>query len=397
MRIVDIICTTDAESGGPIEAVRRISEVLAQDGHTVTVVSLETQEVASRRTYKGAVTAVGVGPGVAGRYRYNTELDRWMRQHADEFDVAIAHGVWNYSSIGMWRALRRHPLPYFIFMHGMLDPWFSEQYPLKHWLKQIYWLALEGRVLRDADAVLFTCEEERLRARNVFRGFSYREQVVMYGTAAPTGDPEQQKKAFVEAFPGLKGRQWLLFISRVHPKKGCDLLIEAFAQCLPELPADLDLAIAGPDQVGIIPELQALASRLGVAERVHWTGMLTGDLKWGALHGAEAMVLPSHQENFGFVVAEAMACSTPVLISDKVNIWREVLEYGGGMVESDTLEGTCRLIRRLLALSAEERAAMGKGGKVAFHRYFDIETTARDFALTIGKIAGIDISVPVAS
>src|SRR6185369_13539161 len=130
--------------------------------------------------------------------------------------------------------------------------------------------------------------------------------------------------AFFAAFPALKGRQFLLFLGRVHPKKGCDLLIRAFAKSLDKIAPDMDLVMAGPDQVNWVPELKALTKRLGVDNRVHWPGMLTGALKWGAFHSADALVLPSHQENFGIAVAEAMACCTPALISDKVNIWREV-------------------------------------------------------------------------
>src|SRR5262249_45316917 len=155
------------------------------------------------------------------------------------------------------------------------------------------------RVLRDADAVFFTSEEERLRAQNVFKGFSYSERVVRYGTAGPPGNMERHQAAFLEAFPELAGFRYLLFLSRIHPKKGCDLLIRAFAECAGD--TDLHLVMAGPDQVGWGQELRAIADSFGVANRVHWTGMLKGPLKWGGLRCAEATILPSHQENFGIV------------------------------------------------------------------------------------------------
>jgi glycosyltransferase involved in cell wall biosynthesis len=239
-------------------------------------------------------------------------------------------------------------------------------------------------VLRDAKAVLFTCEEERLRSRNAFWGFEYHERVVVLGTADPDGDAEGEIAAFAQAFPHLRNRRFLLFLSRIHLKKGCDLLVEAFASLARELPDNLDLVMAGPDALGWIPELKQMARTLGVDHRIHWVGMLTGALKWGAFRMAEAMILPSHQENFGIVVAEAMACSTPVLISNKVNIWREVNACGAGFVESDSAQGTCNLIRRFYALTREERAGMAIAARAGFLRYFDIGITAREFSRAIG-------------
>lgn len=381
MKLLHVIAGTDPESGGPIEALLRISEVLLRDGHHVDIVSLESDEEILSRGFPFQVAGLGRG---TRPYRYNSRLKPWLQENAQKFDAVVLHGLWNYSSVGSWRALHKVSTPYFIFTHGMMDPWFRQKYPLKHVAKQVFWTIAEGRVLRDAQAVLFTCEEERLRARNVFKGHAYHERVVLFGTAEPGGDAAVQKKGFKSAFPMLKDKRYLLFLSRIHPKKGCDILIRAFAELVTELPTDLDLVIAGPDQVGWGTELQTLSQQLGVSARIHWPGMLKGDLKWGAFRNAEAMILPSHQENFGFVVAEAMACSIPVLVSNKVNIWREVQSSRAGFVEQDTLSGTRNLIRRFEALSAPQRVQMSTDARAGFLQYFDIEVTARDFARAIG-------------
>jgi glycosyltransferase involved in cell wall biosynthesis len=381
MNLLHVIAGTDPESGGPIESILRISEILIHDGCHVEAVSLEAEREVAARKFPFPIT--GLGRGIR-QYRFNPRFTPWLKKNAGRFDIVVLHGLWNYSSLGSWRALTESSTPYFIFPHGMMDPWFREAYPLKHIAKQIFWTIAEGRVLRDAQGVLFTCEEERARARNVFKGHPYQERVVMYGTAYPGGDAPAERAAFRSEFSALKDRRFLLFLSRIHPKKGCEILIRAFTQLVPELPVDLDLVMAGPDQVGWMSELKALANKLGIARRVHWPGMLTDDLKWGAFRAAEALILPSHQENFGFVVAEAMACGTPVLISDKVNIWREVDVSHAGLVEPDTLAGICNLIRRFLALSPREREEMSRNGRAGFFRYFDIEVTARDFARAIG-------------
>jgi glycosyltransferase involved in cell wall biosynthesis len=380
MKLLHVICTTDSESGGPVEALQRIAAVLTRDGHTIHVVSLEDPAEVEKRSFNFPLQ--GTGPGI-GKYRFTRSLTPLLRRKAAEYDAVVVHGLWNYSSAGVWRALRNHRTPYFVFVHGMMDPWFRKEYPFKHVAKQIYWTLIEGRVLGKAKRVLFTCGEEMVRARNVFRGPAYRERVVLYGTADPSGDPVQETAEFAAAFRALEGRKFLLFLSRIHPKKGCDLLIHAFADCIADVPSDLDLVMAGPDQVGWVHKLKQIAGERGIAHRVHWTGMLKGNLRWGAFRSAEAMILPSHQENFGFVVAESMACSTPVLISDKVNIWREVENARGGFVEPDTEEGARNLIRRFLALSAEEHAEMRRSARQGFVKNFDIEVSARDFATMI--------------
>ena len=381
MKLLHVIAGTDPESGGPIEALLRISEVLLRDGHEVALVSLEDQRDIANRKFPFPATGIGRG---AFSYRYNPRLTPWLRENARYFDTVVLHGLWNYSSFGSWRALRKSGIPYYIFSHGMMDVWFRDRYPVKHFAKQAFWSLAEGRVLRDANAVLFTCEEERNRSRDIFKGHAYRERVVLFGTADPPGEAPSQVKAFYSAFPHLQGRRFILFLSRIHPKKGCDLLVQAFANVAHELPGDLDIVIAGPDQVGWVPQLRALARSLGIDRRIHWPGMLKNDVKWGAFRAAEAMMLPSHQENFGFVVAESMACSTPVLISDKVAVWREVQASRAGLVEPDTLEGTANLFRRFLALSTDERTAMARDARTAFLKYFDIQVAARDFARAIG-------------
>ena len=382
-RVLQVIHSTDPKSGGPIEAVRRISELMLNEGHQVEIACLETNEVASSRSFPFPVVALGTG---IGKFGFNPRLTQWIWRNIKSFDVVVLHGLWNFSSLGAWLALRRESTPYFIYAHGMLDYYFRDRYPVKHLIKQLYWWIAEGRVLRDAVEVLFTCEEEQIRARNVFRGFPYRERIARFGTAEPEGDAETDKHAFKSALPTLGKRPFLLYLSRIHRKKGCDLLIRAFAESMNLIPPDLDLVIAGPDQTGWTSELKELANELGVSRRIHWPGMLKDEAKWGAFRSAEAMILPSHQENFGIVVAESMACSTPVLISDKVNIWREVVSSQSGFVEPDTLEGTKGLIRRFIALSNDERMVMRSAARQGFLKHFAMEATALDILQLIETI-----------
>jgi glycosyltransferase involved in cell wall biosynthesis len=269
----------------------------------------------------------------------------------------------------------------------MLDPWFKRQYPWKHLKKWMYWPWADYRVLRDARAVFFTSEEERLLARSSFWLYRCNEVVVGYGTAGPSGDPAAERAEFFSFYPELQGKRLALFIGRIHPKKGCDLLIEAFAKVLGSN-ADWRLVIAGPDQVGWQSKLKHRAEQLGVASRITWTGIIHGAMKWGALQAAEFLALPSHQENFGIVVAEALAAGAPTLISNKVNIWREVEAAGAGIVAPDTLEGTCRLLQNYVDLPGTEQQAMRVRARQCFAEYFDIEKAAQNLQAVLANLIG---------
>jgi glycosyltransferase involved in cell wall biosynthesis len=257
----------------------------------------------------------------------------------------------------------------------MLDPWFRRTYPLKHLKKWLYWPWADYRVVRDARAVLFTSEEERRLAGQSFALYRARERVVAFGTGAPPADADRRREAFLAEFPELRDRRVLLYLGRLHEKKGCDLLIRAFA-AVAAADQTLNLVMAGPDQTGWAPALRNLAESLGVAERVVWPGMLDHDRKWGAFFCAEAFVLPSHQENFGVAVAEALSCGVPVLISDKVNIWREIAAAGAGLVDTDDLEGTRRLLGRWLALDNSAQQAMREPARRLFLGQFTAKAMA---------------------
>lgn len=376
MKILHLIPSVDPRGGGPIEGVRRLMQALAALGHHNELASLDAPGDTPPTPFFAEARAFGPG---RGRYGYTPRLLPWLQTHATRYDAIIVNGLWQYIGLAAHQALAGTNTPYFVFTHGMLDPWFKRRYPAKHLKKWLYWPWGEYRVLRDARSVLFTCEEERLLARQSFWLYRAREAVVSYGTAVPPHNALPARAAFLAAFPRLERKRILLFLGRLHEKKGCDLLIEAFAQICHEDPA-LQLVMAGPDDVGWQKSLEALAMRLGIAERVTWAGMLAGDIKWGAFHASEAFCLPSHQENFGIAVVEAMACGLPVLISNKVNIWREIQHDGAGLVEHDDLAGTAAGLRQWLALDATERQRMQDAAKASFHRRFRIEKVAQNIA-----------------
>lgn len=386
LKLLHLIASVDPRDGGPVEGLLRLHLALASLGHASEVLCLDAPDETHVKAFPGQVHALGPAKG---NYRYSKALVPWLRQHAVRYDAVIVNGLWQYIGLAAWRALRRDAPGYYVFSHGMLDPWFKRRYPLKHLKKWLYWPWGEYRVLRDAKAVLFTCDEERRLARKSFWLYRSREAISSYGTSQPPPDEDGKlAEAFLAEWPALRGKRLVLFLGRIHEKKGGDLLVEAFAK-LRAGRNDLHLVMAGPDQDGWTARLQRRAAELGLERHVSWPGMLSGDLKWGAFYASEVFCLPSHQENFGVAVAEALACGKPVLISDKVNIWREIQSDGAGWVELDTVEGTANLLTHWVESQPEQMASMGRSARRCFETRFRIETVAANLV----RIVGGDVAV----
>jgi len=371
MRILHVIPSLDPATGGPVEVVRVLLNY-GPENYAQEVVTLDDPDASYLGEIGFPVHALGSRTSVYGR---NAKLIPWLEANRGRFDGVVVHGMWQYTGYAVWRTMRGR-VRYVVFSHGMLDPYFKRAFPLKHLKKWLYWLPVEYRVLRGAWRVLFTCEAEAKLAKQSFWLHRWNEWVTPFGTIPPEGDPGMQRETFFTACPAARGRRLLLFLGRIDRKKGCDLLVDAFVKLAAGDPA-LDLVMAGPDPQNWRAELLRGAEAAGVTARIHWPGMLRGDAKWGAFHAAEAFVLPSHQENFGIAVAEALACGRPVLLSDKVNIAAEIAADGAGLIDTDTASGTERLLERWMALPAAEREAMAMQASDCFLRRYDMRENAK--------------------
>ncbi len=387
LRLLNVAASIDPASGGVSESILRMSRAVMDLGHEVETVSVD--DPASPWAAKLPLPVHLKGPP-RGPLEYSSQFAAWLRENAGRFDAIISHGVWRYNSRAARLAAQAAQRPYFVFPHGMLDPWFKRYYPVKHLKKCVFWWLTEYAVLRDAAAVLFTCQEEMVLARESFRPYRCVERVVPLGTGEPPQNIEEQRKAFAARFPELAGKRMILFLGRLHEKKGCDLLLRAFLELLRSRPRegwqDLHLMMAGPAaHPDYLKRLEQIAAECGKISpgSVSFPGMISGDLKWGTLRAAEVFVLPSHQENFGIAVVEALACGTPVLISRPVNIWREIEASGAGLVEEDTVEGCSRLLVRWLALPPDDKRGMVERAVESFRQKFEITQTAVSLVATI--------------
>ena len=382
MRILQLVHTLDPSVGGVATSVLALSRGLARRGHKIDIVVLD--EPSATWISNVDLTVHALGSGVTS-YRYSRALLPWLRQQGGDYDRVIVNGIWQYLSFAAWRRYAGSSIPYYVFPHGMLDPWFKETFPLKHLKKWLYWPWAEYRVLRDATAVIFTSEEERLQARESFWLYRASEKVSPLGVEASPISPNA-KSEFLSRYPQLQDTRNFLFLGRLHPKKGCDILLDAFAQIQSNDP--ISLIMAGPDQVGWESDLRRQMTQLNLTNRVVFTGMLQGVMKQGALASADAFVLPSHQENFGISVVEALAAGVPVLISNRVNIWREIDGDRAGYVESDDLEGTTSLLQRWIDTAPTERAAVRQNARKCFEQRFEIDRAVDSLLQVLNEVPG---------
>ncbi|SEL24776.1 glycosyltransferase [Parapedobacter koreensis] len=380
MNILRVIASMNPAHGGPAQGIRNSIPALEQLGVHNEVLCFDAPDASFVKDDGFAIHTIGPAKGP---YAYCKNLKVWLQHNLHRFDAIIIHGLWLYNSYGTYLALKSYKIQngtvpkLFVMPHGMLDPYFQKAAgrrlkAIRNWL---FWKLIERHVVNYADGLLFTCEQELLLARETFDSYHpKRELNISYGIQSAPRYSVKLTHAFHEICTLLFNQPYWLFLSRIHEKKGVDLLIKAYLKLSKEtsnLPA---LVIAGPGlDTTYGKEIVALAQS---TNQILFTGMLTGDAKWGGIYGCEAFILPSHQENFGIAIAEAMACEKPVLISDKVNIWREIKTGGGGLVDTDTEGGVYAMLTHWFHLTQAEKKTMAASAKRTYEAFFTMEKAA---------------------
>lgn len=389
MKILLVIPTMKPTSGGPCEGIRNFIPELKKLGVECEVLCLDNPNelYISKDTFK--IHAIGKG---SGSWQYNKDLVPWLYKNIASYDSVITHALWLYHGYAVnkvIKALRRKNthknLKYYVMPHGMLDPYFQEvkERRLKALRNWIYWKFIENKVINDAGGILFTCEEEMRLAKIPFNNYHPKKEFnVGYGIAPPPAYSEDFSLVFNKLIEdeGEAVKPYLLFLGRIHIKKGIDLLVDAYEIILESNRIDNipDLVIAGP---GIDTDFgkgiyDKVKSNKKLSNKVHFVGMLIGGTKWGAFYGCEAFILPSHQENFGIAIVEALACKKPVLISDKINIWQEINNDRAGVVKNDTKEGTIELLTEWIKLSDSKKIEMSNAAFNCYLNHFKNTRTA---------------------
>ena len=332
MKILHVIANLAPRYGGPFKACWEMARAVAQLGHRVSI-------------YTTNQDGPGILPGPTDRpvWREGVEvhyfpiqpprfwgtswpLARALRQEIKGVDLVHVHNLYLFHDLVSGRYCRSFGVPYLIQPHGSLDPFIHRRH---RWRKRFMEWGFQNRTLRQASAILFTTAEERELAAPFIFGTP--------GVVVPLGmDLDEfagmpEPGSFRRRHPEIGDKTIILFFGRINFKKGLDILAKAFG-AVARRRQDVHLVIAGPDNEGWGARVRTWLGKEGVLGRTTFTGMLLGPEKLAVLRDASMFVLPSYTENFGLAVIEAMAAGLPIIISDKVNIWREVESAGAGKV-----------------------------------------------------------------
>jgi glycosyltransferase involved in cell wall biosynthesis len=382
MRILHLINTLNPAYGGPVESVKQLGLAVQRMGATLEIaVCGDVPDDPWIEAFPLRVYALGPG---WGKYAYTPRLRPWLERHGADYDAWVVNGIWQYQSFCARRAAAKLGMPYFVYVHGMLDPWSRRAHPVKYLKKLVYWTLFERWALRSAKAVFFTADEEAALAAAYFPFGAWKSFVIGAGVSSPPPVSDAEKEAFLERFPQLRDTRCWIFLGRLHPKKGIDLVLKSVARIKAES-RDVKVLIAGPGDASYVDYLRRLTKELRLADVVVFSGPLYGNDKWIALGLSEVFLLPSHQENFGIAVAEALAAGVPVCISDKVNIWREIEAAQAGMVSADNVEGTTEALLRWSGLSGAERLGYSARAQECFLANFEIGHAARRLVEIVGR------------
>ena len=375
LRIVHVLASINPDTGGPATVVARLAAAQAARGHRVTIIS--SLNPAHRQPFEESTAPI------SGFERVHLLLSPWttplrrlfgLRLHplyemAFPFaDLVHLHGVWEPMLVLAAATARKLKIPYIVRPCGMLEPWNLQQ---SSWKKKTA-LALTHRKMLNGAAFLQTLNQDEYR---LIGPLNLRPPQLIIPNAVFLNevDDESGEAAFKKRIPFSAEKPYILFLGRAHYKKGLDILAEAFAKIAVKHPTT-QLVVVGPDGGARTDFLQRIAAHK-LTDRVHLPGTLYGPVKFAAYRNAACFVLPSRQEGFSLSITEALACRTPVAISENCH-FPEVAQAGAGEVTPLTVDATAASLDRLLSATAQERTQMGDAGRRLIEENFTWDKVA---------------------
>ncbi|MBW4476448.1 MAG: hormogonium polysaccharide biosynthesis glycosyltransferase HpsP [Tolypothrix brevis GSE-NOS-MK-07-07A] len=392
MRILQIIPSISLIYGGPSQMVMGLSSALARENVKVTILTTDSNGDSGQKPLDVPLNCPVKQDGYEiiyfrcspfRRYKFSLLLLKWLNNHAHEFDLAHIHALFSPISSAAATVCRQKNLPYILRPLGTLDP---ADLRKKKQLKQLYATILERANLAGAAAIHFTSDQEAKISERF--GVSTHDLVIPLGVIPPVKEGEREN-AIRTQFGIPFDVPLVLFMSRIDPKKGLNLLIPALEKLLAE-GGNFYFVLAGtnPQDPNYEEKIRLQIQNSPLRSHTKITGFVTGEVKSALLQAADLFVLPSYYENFGIAVAEAMVAGVPVIISDQVHIWHQVRDSESGWVGTTDVESLVELLREALQNPAECRRRGLLAQEYALQN-FSWEAIARQMIQAYNQILGV--------
>ena len=373
MKVLQVIASLAPSWGGPTRVVISLADLLQERGIRCRIVAPEFPpgEVVLRP--RSSEYEVFPCKWLCRWWKgYSPPLMSRLAEIAKDFDLIHIHELWHYANFAAFRAAKKENKPFVITLHYALDSWRLNHKALR---KKIYLRLIQRKILNSASAfqALTLKEAENIRAF----GLSQPVAVIHNGIFPKDFENLPRPEQFESLYPQLRRKKVLLFLGRIHPMKGLDLLVNSFANVVSKRD-DVALVVAGPDE-GYRSKVERFLKAKGIREKAIFCGILSGEEKLAALSRADIFVLPSYSEGFSIAVLEALACGIPVVISESCN-FPEVRKAKAGLVVDLNIEKIAQALDTLLG-NRELRVEMGKNAKRLVVENFSWDNVADEIAL----------------
>ncbi|MBW4613778.1 MAG: hormogonium polysaccharide biosynthesis glycosyltransferase HpsP [Desmonostoc vinosum HA7617-LM4] len=378
MKILQIVPSISLIYGGPSQMVLELAPALAKEGVDVTILTTDSNgdsgqkplDVPLNRPIKqDGYEIIYFRCAPFRRYKFSLDLLQWLKHHAQDFDIAHIHALFSPISSAAATVCRQYKLPYILRPLGTLDP---ADLRKKKQLKQLYVAILERRNLASAAAIHFTSKQEAKISERF--GVATLDLVIPVGVSPIK---EHSGSSFYKQLGIPNDLPLILFMSRIDPKKGLNLLIPALEKLLTN-GYNFHFVLAGtnPQDPDYEQKIKSQIQNSPLRSHTTITGFVTGELKVSLLQAADLFVLPSYYENFGIAVAEAMVAGTPVVISDQVHIYQQVQDSESGWVGTTDVQALFELLQTALQ-NPQERQRRGLNAQKYALQHFSWDAIAR--------------------
>ena len=376
IKLLSIIDSLELEKGGPSHSLIDIAIANKKNGiqHDILFLGKRIKNI-----QKIKINIISLDNRIL-KFGFSLKLILWLLKNRKNYDLFIIHGLWQFITLASRFLLRGK---YLVFTHGMLDPYFGTE-NFKTLKKKIYWFLFEKKNLLNAKFVLSNSKKEFHQFKKTFvntNGIKFK--IVNYGLFPKSLDFKISKEKFIKNFPFVKNKKTILYMNRIDPKKGCDLLIKSFAKIKNK--RNYLLLIAGDTNSKYGKEMIKLKNELKQENHIYFLNFLKDQIKWGAYEYSNFSILPSHGENFGVSVIESLFTKTPIICSNKVGISNYIKKYKAGMVIKNNEQSIISALEKSFHLNKEKNKKLKENSFKCFNDNFNYSNNHK-FSNWIKKI-----------